>query len=62
MGQVYSTWDTNGVTFTDVSSPDLNASTAGLKWDMTVSGGFVNLFAKINAGTWDILVATRIIF
>ena len=62
MGQVYSTWDSGGVTFTDVSSPDLNASTAGLKWDMTVSGGFVNLFAKINAGTWDILVATRIIF
>ena len=62
MGQVYATWDSSSAVFTDVSTPDLNGSTAGLKWDVTVAGGFVNLYAKINAGTWDILVATRIIF
>jgi hypothetical protein len=62
MGQVYATWDTSSATFTDVSSPDLNASTAGLIWKVTVGGGTVNLDATISSGTWDILVATRIVF
>ena len=62
MGQVYSTWDTLSATFTDVSSPDLNGSTAGLVWKVGVAGGSVNLEAQISSGTWDILVATRIIF
>jgi hypothetical protein len=62
MGQVFATWDTSSAVFTDVSSPDLNASTAGLTWQVLIVSGNVELVAKINAGTWDILVATRVIF
>ena len=62
MGQVLATWDNSGAAFTDVSSPDLNASTAGFVWKVGVAGGTVNLDAQISSGTWDILVSTRIIF
>jgi len=62
MGQVYATWDTGGAAFTDVSSPDLNGSTANFVWKVSVGGGTVNLDAQIAGGTWDVLVATRIIF
>jgi hypothetical protein len=62
MGQVYATWDNSAATFTDVSSPDLNGSTANLIWKVSVGGGSVNLEATISSGTWDILVATRIVF
>jgi hypothetical protein len=62
MGQVFSTWDTSSAVFTDVSSPDLNGSTAALIWKVQVVSGSVELVATISAGTWDILVATRIIF
>jgi hypothetical protein len=62
MGQVYAVWDTSSATFTDVSSPDLNGLTTGLKWDVSITLGFVELTARISSGTWDILVATRIIF
>jgi flavoprotein len=62
MGQVYATWNSTLSTFTDISSPDLVGSTAGLKWDVYVIAPNVFLTAKISSGTWDILVATRIIF
>ena len=62
VGQVYATWDNAGAAFTDVSSPDLNGSTANLKWNVQVTAGIVDLIATITGGTWDILVATRIIF
>jgi hypothetical protein len=62
MGQVYATWDNSGAAWTDVSSPDLNGSTANLSWKVQVSGGNVELIAAIVGGTWDILVATRIVF
>ena len=63
MGQVYATWDSAGATFTDVSSPDLNGSTANLIWKVAVSGGTtVELTASIGGGSWNILVSTRVIF
>ncbi len=62
MGQVYSTWNATSAVFTDVSTPDLGGSTAGFVWKVSVGGGTVNLDATISSGTWDILVATRIIF
>jgi hypothetical protein len=63
MGQVYATWDGSSAVWTDVSSPDLNGSTANLIWKVAISGGStVDLIAVIFGGTWDILVATRIIF
>jgi hypothetical protein len=62
MGQIYATWDNSGAAFTDVSSPDLNGSTANLIWKVQVTGGSVELVASIGGGSWDILVATRIIF
>jgi hypothetical protein len=62
MGQVYATWNTGSAVFTDVSSPDLGGSTAGFVWKVGVGSGTVRLDAAISSGTWDILVATRIIF
>jgi hypothetical protein len=62
MGQVFATWDTSSAVFTDISSPDLNGSTAGLVWKVQINSGQVELVANIFSGTWDILVATRIVF
>ena len=62
MGQIYATWDGSAAAFTDVSSPDLNGSTADLIWKVGISGGNVQLVANVLSGSWDILVATRIVF
>jgi hypothetical protein len=62
MGQIYAVWDTSGATFTDVSSPDLNGSTAGLIWKVDIVSSNVELSCNIGSGSWDILVSTRIIF
>ena len=62
MGQVFSTWDGSSAVFTDVSSPDLNGVTSAFEWKVNVTSGNVELVALISVGTWDILVATRIIF
>jgi hypothetical protein len=62
MGQVYTTWDTSSAVFTDISSPDLNSSTAGFVWKVQVTSGNVELVCSITSGSWDVLVATRIIF
>jgi hypothetical protein len=62
MGQIYAVWDTNGATHTDVSSPDLNGSTAGFVWKVNVVSGSLELSCNITAGTWDVLVSTRVIF
>ena len=62
MGQVYGVWDTLSADFTDVSSPDLNGSTANFVWKLQINSGNVELVSNILGGTWDVLVATRIIF
>jgi hypothetical protein len=62
MGQVFATWDNTSAVFTDISSPDLNGPTTALTWTVNVVSGNVELVANISGATWDILVATRIIF
>ena len=62
MGQVFATWDGTNAVFTDISSPDLNGSTAALVWKVQVSSSQVELISTISSGTWKVLVSTRIIF
>jgi len=62
MGQVYGVWDTNSADFTDVSSPDLNGPTTNFYWKLQINGGVVELVGVVIGGSWDVLVATRIIF
>jgi hypothetical protein len=62
MGQIYAVWDGSSATHTDVSSPDLNGSTGGFIWKVQINGGFLELACNITAGTWDVLVSTRIVF
>jgi hypothetical protein len=62
MGQIMATWDGSGAVFTDNSTPDLNSSTADFKWKVQLNGTTVELVADIVSGTWDALVAIRIIF
>jgi hypothetical protein len=62
MGQIYAVWDTANATHTDVSSPDLNGSTAGFVWKVDMITGSLQLSCAISSGTWDILVSTRIVF
>jgi hypothetical protein len=62
MGQIYAVWDTSSATHTDVSSPDLNASTANFIWKVDIIIGNLELSCSIGGGTWDVLVSTRIIF
>jgi len=53
MGQVFSTWDNASAVFTDISSPDLNGSTADLVWKVQVNSGSVELIATISVDTWE---------
>jgi len=55
-------WDGSGAAFTDTSTTDLNGSTEGIAFTVTVSGGNVRLNAVVGAGTWTVKVGTRIIF
>jgi hypothetical protein len=61
MGQIYAVWDNSSATHTDVSSPDLNGSTAGYIWKVQINGGFLELACNVT-GDWDVLVSTRIVF
>ena len=62
MGLIYGVWDSNSADFTDTSSPDLNGSTAAFYWKLQVNAGSVELVGNASSGSWDVLVATRIIF
>jgi hypothetical protein len=62
MGQIMATWDGSGVVFTDNSTPDLNSSTVDFIWKVQKNGTSVELVANVLSGTWDALVAIRIIF
>jgi hypothetical protein len=61
-GIVMTVWDGINTTFTDNSTPDLNASTAAVKFFTTITGSDLELYAAIGGGTWDISVGTRIVF
>jgi hypothetical protein len=61
-GIVMTVWDGINTTFTDNSTPDLNASTAAVKFFTTITGPDLELYAAIGGGIWDISVGTRIVF
>jgi hypothetical protein len=62
MGQIYAVWDNSSATHTDVSSPDLNGSTAGYIWKVQINSPSIELACNVTSGTWTVLVSTRIIF
>jgi hypothetical protein len=62
LGTVMATWDNSGAAWTDSSTPDLNTSTIGLGFTVTVSSGNANLNAVVTSGTWTIRLAIRIIY
>jgi len=61
-GTIIAVWNTNDATYTDISTPDLNGSTEAIEFAVAVSAGDVKLFANVSSGTFDLDIATRIIF
>jgi hypothetical protein len=62
LGTVMATWDSSGAAFTDTSTPDLNGSTLGLGFTVTVGGGNVNFNSVVTSGTWTVRLAVRIVY
>jgi hypothetical protein len=62
-GTVMAVWNptANVVEFTDTSTADLTATTAGLSWSVSISGTSVQLIATITSGTWNIKIGARVI-
>jgi hypothetical protein len=56
------TWDGSNATWTDTSTPDLNSSTLGIGFSVTVSGGNVNFNSVVTSGTWTVRLAVRVIY
>jgi len=61
-GTVISVWNNVDASYTDISTPDLNGNTEAVSFSVAISGGDVKLFANVTSGTWDLDIATRIIF
>lgn len=61
-GTVISVWNNVDASYTDISTPDLNGNTEAISFSVAISGGDVKLFANVTSGTWDLDIATRIIF
>jgi hypothetical protein len=62
LGTVMATWDSSGAAWTDTSTPDLNNSTIGLGFTVTVAGGNVDFNSVVTSGTWTIRLAVRIVY
>jgi len=62
LGTVMATWDSSGAAFTDTSTPDLNGSTIGLGFTVTVSGANVNFNSVVTSGTWTIRLSVRVVY
>jgi hypothetical protein len=62
LGTVMTTWDGSSATWTDTSTPDLNSSTLGLGFTVTVSGGNVNFNSVVTSGTWTVRLAVRVVY
>jgi hypothetical protein len=60
-GTVMCVWSSSAVAYTDTSTPDLVASTAGIEFTVDISASNVRLNAVITAGTWKVKVGTRVI-
>mgnify|MGYP000147041537 FL=1 len=61
-GTVMAVWNNVDATYTDFSTPDLNGDTEAITFSVTIVSGDVKLFANVASGTWDLDIATRIIF
>jgi hypothetical protein len=62
LGTVMATWDSSNATWNDTSTPDLNSSTIGLGFTVTVSGGNVNFNSVVTSGTWTVRLAVRVVY
>jgi hypothetical protein len=62
LGTVMTTWDGSSATWTDTSTPDLNSSTLGLGFTVTVSGGNVNFNSVVTSGTWTVRLSVKIVY
>jgi hypothetical protein len=62
LGTVMATWDSSGAAWTDTSTPDLNGSTLGLGFTVTVGGGNVDFNSVVTSGTWTIRLAVRVVY
>jgi hypothetical protein len=62
LGTVMATWDESGAAWTDTSTPDLNSSTIGLGFTVTVSGVNVNFNSVVTSGTWTVRLSVRIVY
>ena len=62
LGTVMTTWDGSGASWTDTSTPDLNSTTLGLGFTVTVGGGNVRFNSDITNGTWTVRLSVRIIY
>jgi hypothetical protein len=60
-GTVTGVWDGTNATYVDRSTPDLNASTLGVSFTVTISSSNVVLTAVITTGTWNVKVGARFI-
>ena len=60
-GTIMSTWDSTSVQFTDTSTPDLNGSTRGIEFNVTIITGNVTLQSVVTSGTWSVDTGIRII-
>ena len=60
-GTVMAVWDGTNVQFTDTSTPDLNGSTTGIEFNVSIITGNVTLQSNVTSGTWTIKTGLRII-
>jgi hypothetical protein len=60
-GTVMSVTNGSTVAYTDTSTTDLVASTAGIEFSVDISGTDIRLRATITTGTWKVKVGTRVI-
>ena len=62
LGTVMATWDGSSATCNDTSTPDLNSSTIGLGFTVTLSGANVRFNSVVTSGTWTIRLAVRVVY
>ena len=60
-GTVMTVWNSSSVEYTDTSTKDLGGDTSVVAFSATTSGGFTNLIAVVDSGTWVVKTGTRII-
>jgi hypothetical protein len=56
------TWDSSTTTWTEYSTPDLNGTTEGIDFRVSIVSSNVELVAVVTSGTWTVIINTRIIF